>query len=311
MLLLSLLVVYDNAHLHLVLPDAEDERRLAQSEAFAEADSELDSRGRVRAAHRGMRLRYDPKSRFLLVQGSLHTFAQGHNAGVFTAPEVATACRDLAGALDMPPEWLTVHKLEVGVNLPVADSPRAFLESLASHKNAPFTALKPPAGATRPLEYNAYHAAYRVKAYNKGEYNRLQGRYPPSTAAPHLLRYELVFERMRPMCTVTGLSLITLAELPRPPVMAAFAAHLRAHWKLTQRHDPMNYTGLSVFDAALLHAANDVAFWKAMQQGQPRNTYSRNRAKAKALLLDRAEPHPYDATFARELAYLTQFAPTA
>ena len=303
--------MYDNTHLHLVLPDADAERRLAESEAFAEADSQLDHRGRIRAAYRGLRLEYAPETRFLRVRGSPHTFAHGDNSGTFTAPEVATACRDLAGALDMPAKSLVVRKLEVGVNMPVANSPRAFLESLASHKNAPFTAYRPPAGATRPLEYNAYHAAYRVKVYDKSAQNRLQGRYPPSTAAPHLLRYELVFERMRPMCTITGLRIITLADLPRPSVMAAFAAHLRAHWKLTQRHDPMNYTGLSLFDAALLHAANDVAFWKAMQQGQPRNTYTRNRTKAKALLLERAEPHPYDATFARELAHLTQFTPAA
>lgn len=303
--------MYDNTHLHLVLPDPDAERRLAESEAFAEADSQLDHRGRIRAAYRGLRLEYTPESRFLRVRGSPHTFAHGHNMGAFTPPEVATACRDLAGALDMPPEWLTVHKLEVGVNLPVADSPRSFLESLASHKNAPFTALKPPAGATRPLEYGAHHAAYRLKLYDKSAYNRLQGRHPAGTTAPHLLRYELVFERMRPMCTLTGLPTITLADLPRPPVMAAFAAHLRTHWKLIQRLDPMNYTGLSLYDAALLHAANDVAFWKAMQQSQPRNTYARNRAKAKRLLLERAEPHPYDAAFTRELEQLTQFAPAA
>ena len=303
--------MYDNTHLHLTLPDEAAERRLAGSEAFAGADGQPDHRGRIRAAYRGLRLEYAPETRFLRVRGSPHTFAQGDNSGTFTASEVATACRDLAGALDMPAEWLTVHKLEVGVNLPVADSPRAFLESLASHKNSPFTAFKPPAGAARPLEYNAYHAAYRVKVYDKEAYNRSHGRYPPSTATPHLLRYELVFERMRPMCTVTGLPILTLADLPRPPVMAAFAAHLRTHWNLTQRRDPMNYTSLSLFDAALLHAANDVAFWKAMQQGQPRNTYARNRAKAKALLLERAKPHPYDATFARELAQLTRFAPAA
>ena len=303
--------MYDNTHLHLTLPDEAAERRLADSEAFAGADGQPDHRGRIRAAYRGLRLEYAPETRFLRVRGSPHTFAQGDNSGTFTASEVATACRDLAGALDMPAEWLTVHKLEVGVNLPVADSPRAFLESLASHKNAPFTALKPPAGAARPLEYGAHHAAYRLKMYDKGQYNRLQGRYPPGTAAPHLLRYELVFERMRPMCTVTGLPILTLADLPRPHVMAAFAAHLRTHWNLTQRHAYMNYTGLPFADAALLHAANDATFWDAMRQSQPRSTYARNRAKAKRLLRERAEPHPYDATFAREMEQLTQFAHAA
>ena len=303
--------MYDNTHLHLVLPNADAERRLANSEAFAGADSQLDNRGRIRAVYRGLRLEYAPETRFLRVRGSPHTFAQGNNMGAFTAPEVVTACRDLAEAFDMPSDLFTVHKLEVGVNLPVPDSPRSFLESLSSHKNSPFTALKPPSGAARPLEYGAHHAAYRLKFYDKGAYSRLQGRHPPNTAAPHLLRYEVVFERQRPMLTVTGLSALTLADLPRQPVMAAFANHLRLHWNATQRRQHMNYADLSLADAALLHAATDVAFWEAMRATQARNTYARNKAKATALLRERTEPHPYDAVFARELASIIQLAAAA
>jgi hypothetical protein len=238
------------------------------------------------------------------VRGSLHTFAHGHNAGRFTAPEIGAACAELAEALAMPPAWLTVRRLEAGVNLRVPTAPRPFLESLVSHKKSRFTALNPPPGAVRPLEYGAFHSAYRLKFYDKGAYARLKGEpHPPG----HLLRFEVVYTQARPLLTAIGQNTLTLADLPRPPVLAAVAAHLRLHWNTTQRRTPLDYTGLSLSDSALLHAATDLAFWEAMRRTQPRATYQRNRARAAQLLQhlkQRTEPHPFEAVLAHELEAL-------
>ncbi|ALD21322.1 hypothetical protein [Hymenobacter sp. DG25A] len=295
--------MYDNQHLHFLLPafDAGAEQRLARSPAFAQVSGEPDSRGRLRASYRGLRLDYVPATRWGRVRGSLHTFAHGHNAGRFTASEIEAACAELSEVLAMPAEWLTVRRLEVGLNLSVPTPPRPFLESLISHKKSLFTALNPPAGAARPLEYCAFHSAYRLKFYDKGAYARLKGEpHPPG----HLLRYELVYTQARPLLTATGLATLTLADLPRPPVRAAFLAQLRLQWNLTHRRTPMDYTGLPLSDSALLHAANDVAFWEAMRKTQPRATYKRNRARAMQLLQQgqqRTEAHPYEVVFTREL----------
>jgi len=299
--------VYDNAHLSLTLPagDLSAEGRLAYSKAFEGSDGQPNGKGWVRSEYRGARFEFHPEQRRVRVRGSLHTFAHGDNIGRFTAPDIAATCIELAEVLDMPARWLEVHKLEVGVNLPLPTSPRPFLESLTSHKGSPFTALNPPPGASRPLAYGAHHSAYRLKFYDKGTYSRLQGRQPPPTAAPHLLRYEMVFERQRPMLTVTGLPTLTLADLPRPPVMAAFASHLRKHWNLTRHRQHLNYNGLPLANAVLLHAASDSAFWEAMRSTQPRNTYTRNRTKASRLLHERTEPHPYGVIFTQELDRLT------
>jgi hypothetical protein len=265
---------------------------------------EPDERGWVRAAYRGLRLEYAPATRWGRIRGSLHTFTHGHNAGRFTAPEIGAACSELAEALAMPPEWLTVRWLETGVNLQVPTAPRSFLESLVSHKKSRFTALNPPARATRPLEYRAIHYAYRLKFYDKGTYARLKGEPCPSG---HLLRFEVVYTQARPLLTTTGLSSLTLADLPRPPVLAAVAAHLRLQWNQTRRRYPLDYTGLSLSDSALLHAATDIGFWEAMRVSQPKATYQRNRARASQLLVQlqqRTEAHPYEAVFARELEAL-------
>ena len=299
--------MYDNTGLRIALPgnDPSAEQRLARSVAFAGTDGLPDKRGRIRADHRGMRLEYIPESRVLLLRGSLHTFVHGDNLGHFAPSEVAAACAELAQVVDMPADQLTVNWLEVGLNLPVADSPRSFLESLASHKSSPFTARDPPTWASRPFEYNAHHGAYRVKYYDKGTYSRRQGRHLPPNAAPHLLRYELVYKQKRPIATVTGLPAPTLADLPRPPVMAAFAAQLRIHWSKTKRRDYLNYADLPLANAALLHTATDAAFWRLMQASQPRTTYARNKGRATALLEERTGAHPYDAVFYREVERLT------
>ena len=127
----------------------------------------------------------------------------------------------------------------------------------------------------------------------------------PPNAAPHLLRYELVYKQKRPIATVTGLPAPTLADLPRPPVMAAFAAQLRIHWSKTKRRDYLNYADLPLANAALLHTATDAAFWRLMQASQPRTTYARNKGRATALLEERTGAHPYDAVFYREVERLT------
>lgn len=296
--------VYDNTHLHFLLPDAEAEQRLARAPAFAQSSGEPDERGRVRTTYRGLRLEYAPATRWGRVRGSLHTFAHGHNLGRFTAPEIGVACAELAETLAMPPEWLTVRRLEAGVNLLVPTAPRPFLESLVSHKQSRFTALNPPPGAARPLEYGAFHSAYRLKFYDKGAYARLKGEpHPPG----HLLRFEVVYTQARPLLTATGLTTLTLADLPRLPVLAAVAAQLHLHWQQTRRRTPLDYTDLSLSDSALLHAATDLDFWEAMRVSQHKATYQRNNARAAQLLVQlkqRTGAHPFEAVFARELERL-------
>lgn len=276
-------------------------QRLARAPAYADSSGEADQRGRVRAEYRGFRWDYYLATKKLVGRGSLHSFAQGDNTGRFTAGEVAEACTDLAAAVDLPPERLCVRGLEAGLNLPLAKSPRTFLEALSSHKKAPFTAMNPPAKATRPLLYNAHHTDYRLKFYDKGEYSRLQGRTLPDGGPPHLMRFELEYRRARPLLALTGRPALTLADLPRPEVLQAVGADLLKHWNLTQREQAMNYDGLNLVDSALLRLANDASFWDAMRKAQPRRTYERKRGRARALLVERNQPHPYDGAVAAEL----------
>ncbi|QNE40901.1 hypothetical protein F1C16_15685 [Hymenobacter sp. NBH84] len=298
--------MYDYVNLRATLPDSEAEQRLGRAPAFASSDGATDAKGWVRVQHRGLRIDYFPETRKVRIRGSLHTFAQGHNLGRFTAADVTKACADVAAVVDLPPESLAVVGLEAGLNIPSANSPRPFLENLASHKGAPFAAMKPPNGATRPLEYGAYHSDYWVKLYDKGKYSQLQGRPLPANGPPHLLRYEIVYRRIRPLLRLTGLESLTLADLPRPEVMAVVQADISTHWKLTHHRTMQNpdYTGLNFSDATLLVVADNLAFWAAMKKSQPASTYKRHRRRAQELLAQRAEASPYDEALTQELARL-------
>ncbi|UOG76819.1 hypothetical protein MTX78_09510 [Hymenobacter tibetensis] len=299
--------MYDSLNARSTLPDEEAEQHLARSPAFLDNDGATDAKGWVRVQRRGMRIDYKPDSRELRVRGSLQTFAQGHNLGTFTAPQVHQACTDLAAYVGLPPDSLRIVGLEAGVNIPVATSPRPFLESLASHKTAPFAATKPPHGATRPLEYGAYHSDYWVKVYDKGKYSQLQGRSLPATGPPHLARYEVVYRRARPLVQLTGLAQLTLADLPKPEVLAVVLADIQRHWNLIQHRHHMqdsDFDGLTFSEAALLAVADNTAFWEAMRKKQAPSTYKRNRARAKELLAQRAEVNPYDDALNKELARL-------
>ncbi len=297
--------MYDNLNARSSLPDEEAEKALACSPAFAGHDGEANAKGWLTTEYRGLRIGYRRENRMVRIRGSLQTFHHGHNMGQFSADQVRQACTELAAVVGLAPEALQIAGLEAGVNLPSAVSPRPFLENLASHKRSPFTATKPPRGVTRPLEYGAFHGDYWVKAYDKGRYSQLQGRPLPATAPPHLLRFEVVYTRARPLLRLTGLPVLTLADLPKPEVMAAIRENILIHWNATEHRHLMqesDFTGLSLSDAALLALADNTAFWEAMKKEQPESTYKRNRRRAKDLLGQRATASPYTDTLHQELA---------
>lgn len=301
-------VLYDNIHLHFNLPESacDSELALGKSLSFACTTGEPDEKGRIRTEHRGLRIEYWPSKRWGRVRGSLHTFAQGSNVGVFRSEEVASACSDLASSMNLPPEVFMVRRLEAGVNLVVDSSPRPFLESLSHHKKSPFWPLSPPSGHLRPLEYLAVHADYKLKYYDKGAYATRQGT-PLPMGCRHLLRYEVVFTRVRNLNQLTGRANLTLADLAAPDVLAAVACYLHQQWQTTIRHHPPDYSGLSLNDAFMLRSGAELALWEAVRPYTSKSTYKRRKARYRQLqkqAAERAGPHPYDLLLPEQLQVL-------
>ena len=291
--------MYDYLSLRFELPspNTAGEVALAASPAFENCTESTDKQGwpLVRANYKNLRIEYKQGRYHGYVRGSLHTFLHGSNAGAFTAADVARACSELAAALNLPADVFEVRRLEVGVNLAVSKSPREFLESLIKHKNRAFTALSPPSGKTRPLEFEACYQTYRVKFYDKGEYSARQGK--PLAAGQDILRFEVKFGKAVEAQKLTNRARLTLADLPAPDVWAAFAKHLLKQWNAVIRRPEMNPSNFTFDDGLLLQSADNSAFWDAYKATTPPSTYKRKKARLRKLLADVAEqvgPHPYD-----------------
>ncbi len=320
--------MYDAAKFRFELPPGpQAERRLAAAPALAAAVLLPATGGpggpHLRADYRGLRLDYWPELRRGSLRGSLQSFAYGHNAGLFLPVAVGLACREVAAAVGLPPELLLVHRLETGLNLPLADAPGEVLRTLAHHKGEAFLAMVPPARARRPLEVVAHHTDYRLKAYDKGTYARLTNptgpawlplpgllpefsdQYAPTrpregllpmlktlqnlTFTPgqlplHLLRLEAVYLRARAL-RLPGLPApLTLADLPTPAALATFAQHLRRLWAQAHYRAVLKFSPhLTPNEAALLVAGAVPEFWPATRATAAPATYKRARAKYRAL----------------------------
>ena len=299
-------------HLRFLLPadDATALERMVTSRAFRYATGEVDEYGRIRVRYRGLRIDYWPINNKGRVRGSLHTFALGHNRGRFSADMIAMACATLAAELGLSAHTLQVYKLEIGVNIPTPDSPNAFLDTLLQHKQCKFYPVEPPRNCSRPLLFVATHLDYRVKLYNKGQYDRSKGEMVAAEQR-HLLRFEVVFTRGRPLYKLVQRDQLTLADLPDPALLGLFAAHLRTHWCLSKRQEAQDLTGLRIQDALLLHARNEVDLWQQARHTTPSRTLRHHRQRCEQLqeeMRQRLGPHPYEALFH---LHLDQLLPTS
>jgi hypothetical protein len=326
--------VYDFLQFRFDVPDSAAERELANAPALAGAVLASRTGGpggpRLRASYRGLSLDYWPDLRRGRLRGSLHSFAYGHNAGPFPPAAVALACRELAAAVGVAPELLRVQRLEAGLNLVLPTAPRPLLEALTHHKGRPFLAVVPPARAPRPLEFVAFHTNYRLKAYDKGTYTKLnlpngplwlplpgllpalsdQYAHPRPregllleaetsqnlTFSPilpaHLLRLEAVYLRARALLLPELPAPLTLADLPAPATLAIFAQQLRRLWAETQHRAAMEFPpDLTPNEAALLVAGALPEYWAAIRPSTARATYQRARARYRELSATQVQHH--------------------
>ncbi|UOG74333.1 hypothetical protein MTX78_19715 [Hymenobacter tibetensis] len=256
--------------------------------------------------YRGLRLDYWPQTGRGRIRGSLHTFFHGHNSGSFLAAEVSVASQQLANAFGLPAHVLEVERLEVGVNLPLPTAPTRFLDSLLVHKGSRFYPQEPPVGTSRPLLFVATHLDYRVKAYDKGKYNRVQGttiRHTP----PHLLRFEVAYTRARPLQRLLQCTTLTLETIALPAAVQQLAQALRQHWYDVEHQFEPDFSGLDFQDMLLLHAATAPTLWQAARQIVPARTLSRHRAKSRQLrqLAEHSSPlATYHQRFEQQMACL-------
>jgi hypothetical protein len=278
---------------------------IGRSEAFAGCDGEPDKYGWVRAKHRGLNLAFSQRRAKLKVQGSLATFAKGHNLHLLTYPELLLACPALAAAVGLPVTRLRVVGLELSLDLDGTTSPQQLLETLQHHKGSRFLPIKQRKGVARPMEFVASHANYSMKVYNKGLWEAQHGNYLP--AGQHKARVEVVMTRARPIDALLNRSETTLADLVTLEFYAAAVAHLEQKWKEVVRTKPLSFAGLNEKDRRLLGAGGNPEYWRGLRRHKAAITVKREKKQYKYLVAYSASmmpPDEYEQQFSAALAAL-------
>jgi hypothetical protein len=270
----------------------EEMAAIGRSEAFASCDGEPDQSGWIRVKYRGLTLMLSPARAKLKVQGSLATFAKGHNLHLLTYSELLLACPAMAAAVGLPATRLRVVGLELSLDLDGTTSPQRLLESLQHHKGSRFLPIKQRKGVARPMEFIASHADYSMKIYNKGLWESQHGNYLPS--GHHKARFEVVMTRARPINALLNRSEITLADLVTLEFYAAAVAHLEQKWKEVVREKPLTFTGLNGKDRRLLGAGGNPEYWRGLKRDKAAITVKRERKQYKELVAYSASRMPPD-----------------
>jgi hypothetical protein len=278
---------------------------IGRSEAFAGCDGEPDKFGWIRAKHRGLTLTFSPTRAKLKVQGSLATFAKGHNLHLLTYSELQLACPAMAAAVGLPMARLRLVGCELALDLDSTTSPQQLLETLQHHKGSKFLPIKQRKGVARPMEFIASHADYSMKIYNKGLWESQHGNYLP--AGHHKARFEVVMTRARPINALLNRSEITLADLVTMEFYAAAVAHLEQKWKEVVRTKPLTFTGLNGKDRRLLGAGGNPEYWRGLKRDKAAITVKREKKQYKELVAystSRMPPDEYEQQFSAALAAL-------
>lgn len=284
---------------------AEEMAAIGRSEAFASCDGEPDQYGWVRAKHRGLTLAFSQRRAKLKVQGSLATFAKGHNLHLLTYSELLLACPAVAAAVGLPITRLRVVGLELALDLDSTISPQQLLDTLQHHKGSKFEIVKQRKGVARPMEFVASHADYSMKVYNKGLWEAQHGNYLP--AGQHRARVEVVMTRARPIDALLNRSETTLADLVTLEFYAAAVSHLEQKWKEVVRTKRLTSAGLNVKDRRLLGAGGNLEYWRGLKRDKSVSTLKREKKQYKdlvAYLASMMPPDEYEQQFSAALAAL-------
>jgi hypothetical protein len=280
----------DAIKLKFVLESGAEEALL--SPAFAGHSGEPDNDGWLFTEMENLRLSYHQPTRSGYVKGSLHAFGKGNNFSDISFSELIEAADKLNQALGLPPDRLQVQTMEAGMNIPMPEDAKPFLQSLIRFKKAPFKELE------SPIPYALFRAAlteYNVKLYNKSRYEALYG--------IHLLRYELQFKKSRAINRAVGLPekySLLLADVVEESVLHPLSNYLLNAWKMIERETKFDTTGLSHSEMKLLYAGLQPDYWEGIKNASTKK-YERRQYKRIREQVAKVEVCPVTAVLTRKL----------
>ena len=161
------------------------------------------------AEYRGLKLSIRPGGEVSL-RGSLHKYHEGGtNYDDFSLIDIQNVVRELTEIFEFAPEKAVINFIEIGVNIPLEQSPTELIKMLVMYHNTPFTQMRTTGeGYGKVAETQRFDA----KLYDKSLQYGLE---------EYLLRIEGKIKRMAYL-TKYGINNLTLGDLTEPKYYPAF-----------------------------------------------------------------------------------------
>lgn len=145
-----------------------------------------------------LKLTYYHTSSLLRITGSLHKFAKKHNYERFTSREAAETLHGIAIFLGVPLSAFRINSIEIGVNIPMDETPMKYIETISEYKGNKFIPMPPRSGTNKIYGRKCKMAEYDIKFYDKIADYILDEKIKIVDRAKlpkNLLRYEIRFSR--------------------------------------------------------------------------------------------------------------------
>lgn len=288
--------MYDAINARFLIQDEGQHEALLVSEAFGNQRSIRHDH--IQARWKGFELYLKPYE--LLVRGSLHSLAHGHNVGRFTRPALIESIGTLSEALNLTADQLTLYRVEFGVNLPMNEQPTLFLDTLRMHRGRLFYPMRRPGDKGRPIGLFAPHENCEIKCYDKSRYTRLTRPCPQN-----ILRFEVKVTGIRWLLHLLQRAGLTLADLPDPTLMHELGAILEREWHHSLPPEVPPLANVKPSHAALLLAADNFTKWEPyLKTLESRKRENQRKAVRELRHCYPTAPHPLTSVFRDELDHL-------
>jgi hypothetical protein len=203
---------------------------------------------------KNMRIVYYPRCRVMEIRNSIHKlynilYANGRsdNSNDFTLQQLKKIVMYLAELFETDLNDIVLQgRFEFGVNIIIDKmNPNEVFQRYISYKSVrinPFETI--PAKRGKPKHRSCYLSDYRIKAYQKELMSNLN-----VSIGKRVMRYEVVTTELRMLRKITGLNVITLADLIQPEIWTRLKGFILSTYDKIQKI-PIVTSDISLLDLA-------------------------------------------------------------
>lgn len=138
------------------------------------------------------------RGRTLWIDGSLHKYAKGNNYSPFTYEDAKFVLCELSDIVGIDLQYFVVTSIELGVNMPMENEPKRYIDIIHSYQHTRFHYMSPLAGTSKIRGCRCKLSEYEIKFYDKtfeAIYSDKIKVIERGKVPLNLLRYEIALSR--------------------------------------------------------------------------------------------------------------------